>query len=281
MVGELTWRKRLFGLWIPLVVFYVVALFPFTWMAATSLKTNAELYNPKANPLAIHHPSLVHYIDLLTETNFLTWAANTMMVAVVATAISLLLGSMLAYPLARMRFRGAPLLAITVAVTYLVPQTLLFVPMADLIGRLKLGNTLSAVMLTYPTLLVPFIAWLLMGYFKTVPKELEEQALIDGASRWRAMTRVILPLCMPGFISAGIFAFTLAQNEFLYALLFLSRSSVRTVPIGVVGELIRGDAFYWGQLMAGALLGSVPVALVYSFFVKYYVAGLTAGAVKG
>jgi multiple sugar transport system permease protein len=281
MVGELTWRKRLFGLWIPLVVFYVVALFPFTWMAATSLKTNAELYDPKAMPLTIRHPSLVHYIDLLRETNFLTWAANTMLVAVVATAISLLLGSMLAYPLARMRFRGAPLLALTVAVTYLVPQTLLFVPMADLVGRLKLGNTLSAVMLTYPTLLVPFIAWLLMGYFKTVPKELEEQALIDGASRWRAMTRVILPLCMPGFISAGIFAFTLAQNEFLYALLFLSRSSVRTVPIGVVGELIRGDAFYWGQLMAGALLGSIPVALVYSFFVKYYVAGLTAGAVKG
>jgi len=258
-----------------------VALFPFTWMAATSLKTNAELYDPKAMPLSIHHPSLVHYIDLLRETNFLTWIANTMLVAVVATGISLLLGSMLAYPLARMRFRGGALLAVTVAVTYLVPQTLLFVPMADLIGRLKLGNTLSAVMLTYPTLLVPFIAWLLMGYFKTVPKELEEQALIDGASRFRAMTRVILPLCMPGFISAGIFAFTLAQNEFLYALLFLSRSNVRTVPIGVVGELIRGDAFYWGQLMAAALLGCLPVALIYSFFVKYYVAGLTAGAVKG
>ena len=148
-------------------------------------------------PLTIQHPSLVHYIDLLKETNFLTWVVNTMLVAVVATFISLLLGSMLAYPLARMRFRGAPLLAIAVAVTYLIPQTLLFVPMADLIGRMKLGNTLSAVMLTYPTLLVPFIAWLLMGYFKTVPKELEEQALIDGASRWRAMTRVILPLCRP------------------------------------------------------------------------------------
>jgi len=281
MVGELTWRKRLFGLWAPLVLFYVVALFPFTWMAATSLKTNAELYDPKAMPLAIRHPSLVHYIDLLRETNFLTWTANTMLVAVQVRKISLLLGSMLAYPLARMRFRGAPLLAVTVAVTYLVPQTLLFVPMADLIGRMRLGNTLSAVMLTYPTLLVPFIAWLLMGYFKTVPKELEEQAMIDGAGRFGAMTRVILPLCMPGFISAGIFAFTLAQNEFLYALLFLNRSSVRTVPIGVVGELIRGDAFYWGQLMAGALLGSIPVALIYSFFVKYYVAGLTAGAVKG
>jgi multiple sugar transport system permease protein len=204
-----------------------------------------------------------------------------MLVAAIATGISLLLGAMLAYPLARMRFRGGSLLAVTVAVTYLIPQTLLFVPMADLIGRMKLGNTLTAVMLTYPTLLVPFIAWLLMGYFKTVPKELEEQAMIDGASRWRAMTRIILPLCMPGFLSAGIFAFTLSQNEFLYALLFLSKSSVRTVPIGVVGELIRGDAFYWGQLMAGALLGSIPVALIYSFFVKYYVAGLTAGAVKG
>ena len=281
MVGELTWRKRLFGLWLPLAMFLVLALFPFTWMAATSLKTNAELYDPKAMPLTIRHPSLVHYISLLQETNFLTWVANTMLVAVIATVISLVLGTMLAYPLARMRFRGAPLLAIAVAVTYLIPQTLLFVPMADLVGRLKLGNTLSAVMLTYPTLLVPFIGWLLMGYFKTVPKELEEQALIDGASRWRTMTRVILPLCAPGFLSAGIFAFTLSQNEFLYALLFLSRSSVRTVPIGVVGELIRGDAFYWGQLMAGALLGSVPVALIYSFFVKYYVAGLTAGAVKG
>ena len=281
MVGELTWRKRIFGLWLPLILFLVIALFPFTWMAATSLKTNAELYNPKASPLYIEHPSLVHYISLLNETNFLVWVGNTMLVAVIATGISLLLGTMLAYPLARMRFAGGALLALAVAITYLIPQSLLFVPMADLIGRLQLGNTLTAVMLTYPTLLVPFIAWLLMGYFKTVPKELEEAAMIDGASRWRAMTRIILPLCLPGFLSAGIFSFTLSQNEFLYALLFLSKSSVRTVPIGVVGELIRGDAFYWGQLMAGALLGSIPVALIYSFFVKYYVAGLTAGAVKG
>src|SRR5436309_936203 len=186
MVGELTWRKRLLGLWAPLALFSVVALFPFTWMAATSLKTNAELYDPKAMPLTIRHPSLVHYISLLQETNFLTWIANTMLVAAVATGISLLLGTMLAYPLARMRFRGAPLLAITVAVTYLVPQSLLFVPMADLIRRLKLGNTLSAVMLTYPTLLVPFIAWLFMGYFKTVPMEVEDRTLIDVASRAHA-----------------------------------------------------------------------------------------------
>jgi multiple sugar transport system permease protein len=232
-------------------------------------------------PLLVRHPSLVHYIELLRDTNFLVWVANTMLVAVIATAISLLFGIMLAYPLARMRFPGAGLLALAVAAAYLVPQTLLFVPMADVINRLRLGNTLSAVILTYPTLLVPFCAWLLMGYFKTVPKELEDAALIDGASRWQAMTRVILPLCMPGFISAGIFAFTLAQNEFLYSLLFLTNSKVRTIPVGVVGELIRGDAFYWGQLMAGALLGSVPVALIYSFFVKYYVAGITSGSVKG
>src|ERR1700693_2535993 len=147
MAGELTWRKRLLGLWLPLAAFLVVALFPFTWMAATSLKTNAELYDPKAMPLSIKHPSLVHYIDLLKETNFLVWVANTMLVAVIATGISLLLGSMLAYPLARMRFRGGALLAITVAVTYLIPQTLLFVPMADLIGRLHLGNTLTAAVL--------------------------------------------------------------------------------------------------------------------------------------
>ena len=281
MVGELTRPRRVFGLWIPLGALFVFALFPFAWMAATSLKANAELYDPTANPLWIRHPSLEHYIGLLKESNFVLWIGNTMLVAVVSTVISLVLGLMLAYPLARMRFPGAGLLAITVAVTYLVPQTLLFVPMADLINRMDLGDTLSAVMLTYPTLLVPFCAWLLIGYFKTVPRELEEAALIDGASRWRAMTRVILPLCVPGFLSAGIFAFTLAQNEFLYALLFLNTSSIRTVPVGITGELIRGDAFYWGQLMAAALLGSLPVALIYSFFVKYYVTGLTAGSVKG
>jgi multiple sugar transport system permease protein len=281
MVGALTRPRRLLGFWIPLGALVVFALLPFAWRAATSLKGNEELYDPTANPLWIRHPSLEHYIGLLRESNFLVWIGNTMLVATVATLVSLLLGVMLAYPLARLRFAGAGLLGITVAVAYLVPQTLLFVPMADLINRMNLGDSLSAVMLTYPTLLVPFCAWLLIGYFKTVPKELEEAALIDGASRWRAMTRVILPLCTPGFLSAGIFAFTLAQNEFLYALLFLNTSSIRTVPVGVTGELIRGDAFYWGQLMAAALLGSLPVGLIYSFFVKYYVAGLTAGSVKG
>jgi len=228
----------------------------------------------------VHNPTLKHYVDLLTETSFLEWTWNTLLVALISTAISLVLGAMLAYPLARLRFAGAAMVSFAIAATYLVPQPLLFIPMADIINRLELGNTLTAVMLTYPTLLIPFSAWLLMGYFKSVPRELEEAARIDGASRFQAMTRIVLPLCTPGLLSAAIFSFTLAQNEFLYALIFLAKSDVRTVPIGVVTELIRGDVFYWGQLMAGALLGSVPVAIIYSFFVEYYVAGLTAGSVK-
>jgi multiple sugar transport system permease protein len=280
VVGGRRVGGRLLRLYLPLAFFVVAMLFPFYWMAITSIKPNRELYNARIMPLIVHQPTLKHYVDLLEQTNFLTWTYNTMLVAVVTTVISLVLGTMMAYPLARMNFPGAALVAIGVAATYLVPQPLLFIPMADIIIRLDLGNTLSAVMLTYPTLLIPFCAWLLMGYFKSVPRELEEAARIDGASRWQAMLRVVLPLCTPGLLSAGIFAFTLAQNEFLYALIFLTQSEVRTVPVGAISELIRGDVFYWGQLMAAALLGSVPVALIYSFFVDYYVAGLTAGSVK-
>jgi multiple sugar transport system permease protein len=280
MVGGRRLGGRLLRLYLPLGFFIVVMLFPFYWMLITSIKPNRELYNARIMPLIVHQPTLKHYVDLLSQTNFLLWTYNTLLVAVVTTTVSLVLGTMIAYPLARMNFPGAAVIAIGVAATYLVPQPLLFIPMADIINRLELGNTLTAVMLTYPTLLIPFCAWLLMGYFKSVPRELEEAARIDGASRFQAMTRVVLPLCTPGLLSAGIFAFTLAQNEFLYALIFLAKSNVRTVPVGAITELIRGDVFYWGQLMAAALLGSVPVAIIYSFFVDHYVAGLTAGAVK-
>jgi multiple sugar transport system permease protein len=273
--------NRAVQVWLPVGFFMVLALFPFYWMAITSIKPDSELYNRHLMPLLVHNPTLQHYIDLLTKTHFLLWTWNTMLVAVVSTAISLVFGTMLAYPLARMRFAGAGLVAMTVAAIYLVPQPLLFLPLADVINRLNLGNTLTSVILTYPTMLVPFCAWLLLGYFKTVPRELEEAARIDGAGRLQTMRRIFLPLCVPGFISAGIFAFTLSQNEFLYALIFLTKSEVRTVPVGVIAELIRGDVFYWGQLMAGALLGSIPVALIYSFFVEHYVAGLTTGSVKG
>ena len=280
MVGGKHLAGRVLRLYVPLAFFLVAMLFPFYWMAITSIKPNRELYSQKVMPLIVHQPTLKHYYDLLSETNFITWTYNTLLVAVVTTVVSLILGTMMAYPLARLKFPGAAVVAIGVAATYLVPQPLLFIPMADIINRLDLGNTLTAVMLTYPTLLIPFCAWLLMGYFKSVPRELEEAARIDGASRFQAMARVVLPLCTPGLLSAGIFAFTLAQNEFLYALIFLAKSDVRTVPVGAITELIRGDVFYWGQLMAAALLGSVPVAIIYSFFVDYYVAGLTAGSVK-
>jgi multiple sugar transport system permease protein len=280
MVEDGGWPARALRLWLPLGFFLIFALFPFYWMAITSLKPNQELYNPQLMPLIVRHPTLKHYVDLLGETDFLVWTWNTMLVATVSTAISLVFGTMLAYPLARMNFPGSALVSFAVAATYLVPQPLLFIPMAEIIERMGLGNTLTSVMLTYPTLLIPFCAWLLMGYFKSVPRELEDAARIDGASRLQTMFLVFLPLCKPGFISAGIFAFTLAQNEFLYALIFLTDTSVRTVPVGAIAELIRGDVFYWGQLMAAALLGSIPVAIIYSFFVEHYVAGLTAGAVK-
>ena len=211
MIERRGWRTRALRLWLPLGFFLLIGLGPFYWMVVTSLKPNAELYNTHIMPLMVYHPTLKHYVDLLTETSFLTWTYNTTVVAVVSTAISLVLGIMLAYPLARMRFAGAGLIAATVAATYLVPQPFLFIPLADIINNLNLSNTLTSVMLTYPTMLIPFCAWLLIGYFKTVPRELEEAARIDGANRWQTMVQVVLPLCIPGFISAGIFAFTLSQ----------------------------------------------------------------------
>jgi multiple sugar transport system permease protein len=280
MVERGGWRVKSIRLWLPLGAYMIFTLFPFYWMAVTSLKPNSELYNRKIMPLIVYHPTLQHYADLLTQTNFLQWTWNTLLVATVSTAISLVFGVMLAYPLARMRFAGSALVAFGVAATYLVPQPLLFIPLADIISKLGLNDTLTSVILTYPTLLIPFCAWLLMGYFRSVPHELEDAARIDGATRLQTMFKVFLPLCTPGFISAGIFAFTLAQNEFLYALIFLTKTDVRTVPVGAIAELVKGDVFYWGQLMAAALLGSVPVAIIYSFFVEHYVAGLTAGAVK-
>ena len=279
-VGDRSVGGRFLRLWLPLGVSLVFTLFPFYWMAITSLKSNQELYSRKVMPLVVHNPTLKHYIDLLTETSFLEWTWNTFIVAVLSTAISLIFGAMLAYPLARIRFAGAALVSFAIAATYLVPQPLLFVPLADIINSLGLNDTLTSVILTYPTLLIPFCAWLLIGYFRTVPVELEDAARIDGASRLQTLVKIVLPLCGPGFISAGIFAFTLAQNEFLYALIFLTKTDVRTVPVGAIAELVRGDVFYWGQLMAAALLGCIPVAIIYSFFVEHYVAGLTSGGVK-
>ena len=283
MVIERRWKKW-FYFYIPLAVFIVFTLFPFYWMGVTAFRPDPELYRSwraaNATPFWTLDPTIEHFQGLLASTEFLQWLWNTMLIATVSTLISLICGMFAGYALARLKFRGSEFLGTAIFITYLVPQTLLFIPLADIIRNMQLGNTPWALMLTYPTFLIPFCTWLLMGYFKTIPRELEECARIDGATRFGAMVRIIFPVAVPGILSAGIFAFTLSWNEFIYALVFLSSVEQKTVPVGVVSELIRGDTFFWGQLMAGALLGSVPVALAYSFFVEYYVAGLT-GSVKG
>jgi len=280
---ERKWKKWVY-FYLPMTLFIVFTLFPFYWMAVTAFRPDGELYatwrQPNAAPLWTLHPTLEHVQGLLQTTAFPVWLWNTMAIAIVATAISLVCGMFAGYALARLKFRGSEFLGTAIFITYLVPQTLLFIPLADIVRDMQIGNTPWALMLTYPTFLIPFCTWLLMGYFKTIPKELEECARIDGATRFGAMVRIIFPVAIPGILSAGIFAFTLSWNEFIYALVFMASAEQKTVPVGVVSELIRGDIFFWGQLMAGALLGSVPVALVYSFFVEYYVTGLT-GSVKG
>ena len=283
MVIERKWKKWVF-FYLPMAVFILFTLFPFYWMAVTAVRPDGELYRTwrqaSATPFWTLEPTLEHFRGLLQTTAFPKWLWNTMLIALVSTVISLICGMFAGYALARLKFRGSEFLGTAIFVTYLVPQTLLFIPLADIIRDMHLGNTPWALMLTYPTFLIPFCTWLLMGYFKTIPKELEECARIDGATRFGAMVRIIFPVAIPGILSAGIFAFTLSWNEFIYALIFMSSAELKTVPVGVVSELIRGDIFFWGQLMAGALLGSIPVALVYSFFVEYYVTGLT-GSVKG
>jgi multiple sugar transport system permease protein len=283
MAIEQRWKRWAFFN-IPLAVFIVGTLFPFYWMFITSIRPDEELYRSwravNNTPFWTLRPTLDHFRDLLARTTFPTWLWNTLFVALCSTVISLFCGMLSGYALARLRFPAAGLLGTGIFVTYLVPPTLLFIPLANIIRDFQLGNTPWALILTYPTFLIPFCTWLLMGYFKTIPRELEECARIDGASRVQAMLRIIFPSAVPGILSAGIFAFTLSWNEFIYALVFLSSADQKTVPVGVVSELIRGDIYFWGQLMAGAMLGSIPVAFIYSFFVEHYVAGLT-GAVKG
>jgi multiple sugar transport system permease protein len=268
-------------IYIPLFLFILVTLFPFYWMIVTSFKSDQELLDHNANPMFVIVPTLHHYQFLFFESHFAQWLANTTIIAFVSTAISLFCSILAGYALARLRFRGANSIGWGIFATYLVPPTLLFLPLALLIKTFHLFNNLFALILTYPTFLIPFATWLLIGYFKSIPRELEESALVDGATRIQAMVRIVIPLALPGILSAGMFAFTLSWGEFLYALIFMNDTQTKTLPVGIVQELIRGDDFFWGQLMAAALLASIPVALLYSFFVDYFVAGMTAGAVKG
>ena len=281
MVGSNVFTQRLLKLWIPLLLYSVFLLFPFAWMLIVSIKPDQLLLDTRINPFAIISPTLENYRYLLQETEFPRWIWNTLVVTVGATALSLFCSILIGYALGRFRFRGGNTLGIAIFLLYLVPPTLLFIPLSQIISRFGLYNSYWALILVYPTFLIPFASWLMMGYFRTISRELEDAALVDGATRLQAMTRIVLPLAIPGILSAGIFCFTLAWNEFLYALVFMGSGDMKTVPVGVVSDLIRADLYFWGSLMAAGLLGSVPVAVAYAFLVDHYVSGLTAGATKG
>ena len=285
MVGSLGRHAKLRSAaftYLNLAPYIFFALFPFYFMFVTSFKSNAELYNLKSAPFWIQSGVIMdHYAYLFRKTEFLTWMGNSLLISVVATGVSIVLSILAGYSLSRLRFRGAGSFGTAVFVTYLVPPTLLFLPLSQVVSWMGLSDTIYALMVTYPTFLVPFCTWLLMGYFRTVPREVEECALVDGATRMQALLRIVLPMAVPGIICALLFSFTLCWNEFTYALTFVSQSANKTAVVGVTADLIRGDIYYWGSLMAGAVLASVPVVIVYVLFLDYYVSGLTAGAVKG
>ena len=271
--------SRTLTFYLPLWAFLAFLLFPFYWMLITAVKPNRDLYNLAINQLWTARPTLAHFETLLARTSFLPWLWNTLVISVGSTAVSLAASLLAAYAIQRLRFRGAGALGVGIFLSYLVPPVILFIPLARVINALGLWDHPSALILTYPTFLIPFATWLLMGYFRSIPVELEDCARIDGADRLQVMRHVTLPLALPGILSCLIFSFTLSWNEYLYALVFLSSSARKTIPVGLATELVTGDVFQWGPLMAGALLGSIPVALAYSFFVEHYVAGLT-GALK-
>jgi multiple sugar transport system permease protein len=271
--------RQFFTTYLPLLAFLFVLLFPFYWMGVTTFKPDNELLSRDGNPFWIISPTLAHIEKLLFKTEYPQWMWNTVVVSVTATFFSLLASVFAAYAIERLRFSGAKNVGLGIFLAYLVPPSILFIPLASVVFQMGLFDTRLALILTYPTFLIPFCTWLLMGYFRSIPMELEECALIDGANRWEILVKIILPLAVPGLISAGIFAFTLSWNEFIYALTFVSSSEMKTLPVGVVTELVEGDVYHWGALMAGALFGSLPVAVIYSFFVEYYVSGMT-GSVK-
>ena len=274
-----TMPRRVVTVFIPLGIFVFVLLFPFYWMTITSFKPDAELLARDGNPFFVIAPTLAHFKKLLFNTAYPEWLWNTVIISVVSTFVSLAASVLAAYAIERLRFKGSRQMGLSIFLAYLVPLSILFIPLSAIVFQLGLFDTRWALILTYPTFLIPFCTWLLMGYFRSIPYELEECALIDGATRFEILWKIILPLAVPGLISAGIFAFTLSWNEFIYALTFVSSSETKTVAVGVITELVEGDVYHWGALMAGALLGSLPVAIIYSFFVEYYVSGMT-GAVK-
>jgi len=271
---------RVVRVYIPLAIILVVLLFPFYWMALTAIKPDEQLLDlDRYSPFWTWNPTFKHFHKLLFETQYPLWLWNTMLVAICATVLSIVASVLAAYAIVRLRFKGAQWVGGAIFLAYLVPPSILFIPLSSVVFQYGLFDTPFALILTYPTILIPFSTWLLMGYFKTIPFELEECALIDGASRWQILIQIVLPLAIPGLISAFIFCFTLCWNEFIYALTFLSSTQNKTVPVAIVNEFVDGDIYRWGSLMAGALAGSLPLVILYAFFVEHYVTAMT-GAVK-
>ncbi len=275
-----TLPKRLVNVYMPLSIIVVVLLFPFYWMTMTAIKPKEQLLDLDTfNPYYTLQPTFEHIRALLFDTQYPQWLWNTMFIAVSATVLSLVASVFAAYAITRIRYAGAQWVGGAIFLAYLVPPSILFIPLSTVVYQYGLFDTPFALILTYPTILIPFSTWLLMGYFKTIPYELEECALVDGASRWQILTKVVLPLAVPGLISAGIFCLTLCWNEFIYALTFINSTEKKTVPVAILSAFTDGDQYRWGSLMAGALVGSLPLVILYAFFVEHYVSAMT-GAVK-
>jgi multiple sugar transport system permease protein len=262
-------------------LYVILTVFPFYWMFITTFKKNSDLYNLANNPLLFNEaPTLDHLEYLFTRTLFGQWMWNSLVIGLLVVAITLLISVPAGYALARMNLPGANQLGIAIFATYLVPPSLLFIPLTRVVHTINLQNTIWSLVIVLPTISIPFSVWLLMGFFKNVPREIEEAALVDGASRPQAVFRVVLPISRAGLSAAGMFAFAISMQAFLYPLVFTSSSNVKPVTLGVVTDLIRGDIFYWGELMAGALIAGLPVAVLFNVFLDDFVEGITGGAFK-
>jgi multiple sugar transport system permease protein len=282
-------RDRLWALrwsYVFLVIFAAFFLLPPIYMFITSLKTSAEI-SAEGNPWWVYAPTLENYIELLTQNTYLTFFRNSAIVAVITVIITMLISVIAAFALARMKFWGSATLATGVFLTYLIPETLLFIPLFKMFAwvnetfGIQLMNHWWTLIILYPTLTVPFCTWIMIGYFASIPKELDEAALIDGATWIQTLTKIFIPVALPGIIAATIFCFTVAWAQFLYPLAFTTSTTELVLPVGIVTTLIKGDVFNWGQIMTGALLGAAPPLIIYAFLMDYYIAGLTAGATKG
>jgi multiple sugar transport system permease protein len=261
--------------------FVVLTAFPFYWMVITSFKTNPDLYNVTNIPFWFNEaPTLEHFRYLFEQTMFVRWLGNSLIIGVCVVAITLVAALPAGYSLARMTGRSGEALGIGIFLTYLVPPTLLFLPLSRIVADLGLQNSMWSLVLVYPTFTIPFCTWLLMGFFKAMPVEIEEAAIVDGCSLFGAFIKMVIPLSMPAILTAVIFTFTLTLQEFVYALTFISSTAQKPITLGVATDLVRGDVFFWGEIMAGALIASIPVAIAYNLFLDRFISGITGGAVK-